>query len=80
MWPIWASKWWSMIIKARHFRRTEHYFLMRKLGDGQASRPAQDEADFRPFWAKLTEAETLLTYADEQETARHAIAVYQDVA
>ena len=62
----------------RHYRRTEHYYLMRKVGDGQTPRPPQDAADFHPFWAKLTEAATLLTYPDEQNVARRAIAVYQE--
>lgn len=59
-----------------HYRRTERYYLMRKVGDGQQPRPPKDAADFRPFWATLAEAATLLTYAGEQEMARRAIAAY----
>lgn len=61
----------------RHYRRTEHYFLMRKTGDGQQPRPPGDNAQFRPFWADLAEAADLLTYPSEQAVARRAVAVYQ---
>jgi 8-oxo-dGTP pyrophosphatase MutT (NUDIX family) len=60
----------------RRYRRTEHYYLMRKQGDGRQPRPSKDAADFHPFWVTLTEAATLLTYPTEQEMARRAIAAY----
>lgn len=62
--------------ETRHYRRTEHYYLLRKLGDGQAPRSPHDEADFRPYWVPMHQAPDLLTYPSEQEVARRAIAAY----
>ncbi len=64
----------------RHYRRTEHYFLMRLLGDGQQPRPPGDQAQFHPIWVDLAEAAALLTYADEQDIVRRAIAAYRPEA
>lgn len=61
----------------RHYRRTEHYFLMRLVGEGQQPRPPGDQAQFRPLWVDLAEAEAALTYADEQDVVRRAIAAYR---
>jgi 8-oxo-dGTP pyrophosphatase MutT (NUDIX family) len=62
--------------QARHYRRTEHYYLLRKLGDGQTPRPPQDSVDFHPQWVPMHLAPDLLTYPAEQEVARRAIAAY----
>jgi 8-oxo-dGTP pyrophosphatase MutT (NUDIX family) len=61
-----------------HYRRTEYYFLMHITGDLQAARPAKDEAEFRVFWAPLTQAAKLLTYASEQYMAQQAIIAEQN--
>ena len=61
-----------------HYRRMEHYYLLRKVGDHQEPRSPKDEKQFRPFWVPMAEADKLLTYLAEQEVARHAIAVYQE--
>ncbi len=63
--------------KNRHYRRTEHYYLLRKLGDGQEPRSPQDEKQFHLLWVPLLEAVELLTYPTEQDVARRAIAAYQ---
>jgi 8-oxo-dGTP pyrophosphatase MutT (NUDIX family) len=63
--------------RGEHFRRTEHYFLLGKLGDGEQARPPKDAEEFRPFWAPLDDAIKLLTYPAEQNMARRAIAAYQ---
>ncbi len=59
-----------------HYRRTEHYYLMRLEGNGQVPRPPADVASFRPFWADLHQAPNLLTFPAERETAQRAIALY----
>lgn len=63
--------------KNRHYRRTEHYYLLRKLGDGQEPRSPKDEEQFHVMWVPLLEAVELLTYPTEQEVALRAIAAYQ---
>ena len=63
--------------EGRHYRRTEHYYLLRKNSDYQELRPRKDEEQFRPFWVPMTEAVNLLTYLAEQEVAQHAIETYQ---
>jgi 8-oxo-dGTP pyrophosphatase MutT (NUDIX family) len=63
--------------RGEHFRRTEHYFLLGKLGDGEQPRPPKDVEEFRPFWASLDDAVKLLTYPAEQTMARKAIAAYE---
>ena len=63
--------------KNRHYRRTEHYYLLRKLGDGQEPRSPKDEEQFHILWVPLLEAVELLTYPTEQEVALRAIAAYQ---
>lgn len=63
--------------KDRRYRRTEHYYLLRKLGDGQEPRSPKDEEQFHILWVPLLEAVELLTYPTEQEVALRAIAVYQ---
>jgi 8-oxo-dGTP pyrophosphatase MutT (NUDIX family) len=61
----------------RHYRRTEHFFLMRKVGDGRQARPPSDDAQFRPFWVELNKAADLLTYTAEQAVARRAVTIYR---
>jgi 8-oxo-dGTP pyrophosphatase MutT (NUDIX family) len=64
--------------KGDHYRRTESYYLMRQVGDGQATRPAKDVEDFRPLWVALDQAADHLTFPTEQAVARRAILVYAD--
>lgn len=59
-----------------HYRRTEYYYLMDKVGDETQPRSPKDAADFRPFWVRLDDAELLLTYPAEQAVARRAAAIY----
>lgn len=61
----------------RHYRRIEHYYLLRKLSDRQVRRTPKDAKQFRPFWVPMNEAAGLLTYEAEQEVAQRAIAAYQ---
>ena len=63
--------------KSRHYHRLEHYYLMRKLGDGQAPRTPKDAAQFQPLWVPLDEALAMLTFPAEEEVARAAIEVYR---
>ena len=63
--------------EGRHYRRVEHYFLMRLFSDHQEPRSPKDEAQFRPFWVPMAEAVTALTYLAEQETAQRAITAYE---
>ncbi len=60
-----------------HYRRTEYYYLMTKVGDETQPRPLRDAVDFRPFWVGLDDAERLLTYPAEQAVARRAVTVYR---
>ncbi|MCC6455617.1 MAG: NUDIX domain-containing protein [Caldilineaceae bacterium] len=62
----------------QHYRRTEHFYLMRKLGDGQEPRSPKDAKQFQPIWVPLSEAVEMLTYLAEQEVAQRAIAIYQE--
>jgi 8-oxo-dGTP pyrophosphatase MutT (NUDIX family) len=61
----------------RHYRRTEHYYLMRLDGSQQVERPPADAHNFHPFWAELAQAAALLTYPAEQATLQRAYAAYQ---
>jgi 8-oxo-dGTP pyrophosphatase MutT (NUDIX family) len=63
--------------EGRHYRRSEHYYLVRLLTDRQVLRSPKDEMQFRPFWVPLAEAVKLLTYLAEQEAALRAIVAYQ---
>jgi 8-oxo-dGTP pyrophosphatase MutT (NUDIX family) len=63
--------------EGRHYRRTEHYYLLRKVSDRQQPRSFKDEQQFRPFWAPMAEAVTLLTFLAEQEVALRAMMAYQ---
>jgi 8-oxo-dGTP pyrophosphatase MutT (NUDIX family) len=60
----------------RHYRRREHYYLMRLVSDRQAPRSPKDEKQFRPFWVPMAEAPAQLTYLAEQEVAQRAVAAY----
>jgi 8-oxo-dGTP pyrophosphatase MutT (NUDIX family) len=64
----------------RHYRRLEHYYLMRKLGEGQEPRSPKDEKQFRPIWVPVAQAVKELTYLAEQEVALRAIGIYQEIA
>lgn len=63
--------------RGRHYRRTEHYYLVRLDGQQQVERPPADVLNFRPFWVELAQAPALLTYAAEQATVRDAITAYR---
>jgi 8-oxo-dGTP pyrophosphatase MutT (NUDIX family) len=63
--------------EGRHYRRTEHYYLMRPLSHRQVSRSPKDEKQFRPMWVPMAEAATMLTYLAEQEVASRAVVAYQ---
>lgn len=56
-----------------HYRRTEHYFLMRLLSNRKHPRPPEDEADFNILWLPLGLAIEALTYPAEQDVVRRAI-------
>lgn len=61
-----------------HYRRNEHYFLMRRTNDEEVERPPQDARQFHPIWVPLDEAIGQLTYAAEQDVATQAIAAYRN--
>ncbi len=61
-----------------HYRRSEHYFLMRITGEETLARSKKDEADFIPVWAPLAQAAARLTYAAERAVAEEAVKRYQD--
>jgi 8-oxo-dGTP pyrophosphatase MutT (NUDIX family) len=63
--------------EGRHYRRTEHYYLLRTVTDRQVPRTPKDEQQFRPFWVPMADAAKLLTYLAEQEVAQRAIEAYQ---
>ena len=58
-----------------HYRRQEHYFVMRLRSQRQRPRPPHDAEQFRVLWVPLAEAPGLLTFPAEQEVARDAIAL-----
>jgi 8-oxo-dGTP pyrophosphatase MutT (NUDIX family) len=60
-----------------HYRRNEHYYLMRKLSDRQEPRTPKDAEQFQPFWVPMRDAVGELTYLAEQEVALLAIDAYQ---
>jgi 8-oxo-dGTP pyrophosphatase MutT (NUDIX family) len=60
-----------------HYRRTEHYYLMRKVNDQAVVRPPHDQEEFRPIWTPLAQAPTLLTFPSERSMALKAIAAYE---
>jgi 8-oxo-dGTP pyrophosphatase MutT (NUDIX family) len=65
--------------EGRHYRRTEHYYLMRKTSDRRIKRPPKDEEQFRPLWVAMAEAVKMLTFMDEREVALRAINAYQKI-
>jgi 8-oxo-dGTP pyrophosphatase MutT (NUDIX family) len=67
----------EFVNEGRHYRRTEHYYLLRKVSDRQVPRSLKDEEQFHPFWVPMAEAVKKLTYLAEQEVALRAIAAYQ---
>ena len=64
--------------EGRHYRRAEHYYLLRKTGDYQEPRSPKDEKQFQPYWVPMGEAVKQLTYLAEQDVALRAIAAYQN--
>jgi 8-oxo-dGTP pyrophosphatase MutT (NUDIX family) len=66
--------------EGRHYKRTEHYFLLRKLSDFQVERPPKDEMQFHPIWVPMAEAVKQLTFLAEQEVALRAIYAYEQAA
>lgn len=64
--------------KNAHYRRTEHYFLMRRTSEAQISRPPKDARDFHPMWVPIDKAVDMLTYSAEQDVARRAITAYRE--
>lgn len=64
--------------KNAHYCRTEHYFLMRRIGEENTARPPKDAQDFHPKWVSIDEAVAMLTYAAEQDVARRAIAAHRE--
>lgn len=64
----------SFAFKGKHHERDERYFLMRLENPvREAPEPSgKEEALFQPQWLDLDEAETLMTYASEQEFIRRA--------
>jgi len=65
--------------EGQHYRRTEHYFLLRKVSDFQIVRPPKDEQQFRPLWVPMMDAVKMLTYIAEQEVALRAINAYNEL-
>lgn len=65
--------------KGSHYRRSEHYFLLRLESRRQLPRSAQDDAQFRTIWVPMEEAPLRLTFAAEQATAQRAVAAYRDL-
>ncbi len=61
-----------------HYRRTERYFLMRKISERTVARSKKDAADFHPVWAPMAQAAARLTYAAERDVAERAILLYRD--
>ena len=62
-----------------HIRRTEHYFLMERVGEEIVDRPSKDAAQFAPVWVLLNDAVTRLTFPAEREAAQRAIMAYQSL-
>jgi 8-oxo-dGTP pyrophosphatase MutT (NUDIX family) len=66
--------------KRAHYKRTEYYYLMRKVDAATVDRPPKDAKDFQPFWKPLDEAVELLTYEAEKQVAEQAISAYRKAA
>lgn len=66
--------------KKAHYKRTEYYYLMRKVDATTIDRPLKDAKDFQPFWKPLDEALELLTYDAEKRVAEQAISAYGKTA
>jgi 8-oxo-dGTP pyrophosphatase MutT (NUDIX family) len=56
-------------LKGHHYRRTEHYFLMRPRSLAVSPRSKHDAQQFFPQWLPAAEAISLLTFSGEQEMA-----------
>jgi 8-oxo-dGTP pyrophosphatase MutT (NUDIX family) len=57
-----------------HYRRHEHYFVMRLRSAQQVTRAPEDEAQFRVWWAPQASAPGALTFEAEQAVAQAALA------
>lgn len=66
--------------EGHHYKRTEHYYLLRKLSDRKAGRPPHDEMQFRPIWVPMIDAVKRLTFLAEQDVALRAIDAYEQTA
>lgn len=65
----------EFVHEGRRVVRVESFHLMALAGPGRAPLSPEDQAQFEPFWAPLSEAEALLTFPGEQEFLRRARAV-----
>jgi len=66
--------------EGRHYKRTEHYYLLRKGSDFQIERPPKDEMQFHPIWVPMADAVKMLTFLAEQDVALRAINAYNQLA
>jgi 8-oxo-dGTP pyrophosphatase MutT (NUDIX family) len=62
--------------KGAHYRRVEHYFLMRHTQGEFVKQPDKDAKQFKPMWIPMEDAASRLTYESEQIVARRAIEAY----
>lgn len=60
-----------------HYRRREHYFVMRLASERRVARSPEDEEQFRIWWAAAQTAPEMLTFPAEQAVAQAALAVQQ---
>ena len=58
-----------------HYRRTERYFLMRKISERTVARSKKDAADFHPVWAPMAQAAPVPM---PSAGSRRAILLYRD--
>jgi 8-oxo-dGTP pyrophosphatase MutT (NUDIX family) len=62
----------EFVYKKTQYIRDEYYYLMRLRAEEMAARPPADEAQFRPVWVPLADAERQLTFEAEQDVLRRA--------
>ena len=65
--------------RGRRYQRTEHYFLMGLASGRQATRPAADRNQFRPFWTPFDQGLELLTFQEERWVLEKAVAVWREL-
>jgi ADP-ribose pyrophosphatase YjhB (NUDIX family) len=63
----------------REVVRTEHYFLLRLVGERMLRRDEKDAAQFAVLWVALEDAVARLTFEAEQDVAARAIAAYREM-